>query len=378
MRCAKILFSLILIVTVVFRCACTVDALDIGAKSYVLLNADTFEVIDSSDAHLRLPIASTTKLMTALILAEQEDLNTEIVTTAEMVTVEGSSMGLKVGDTVSYYELLVGMLLPSGNDAANTTAIVLAGSLEKFADVMNLKASELGMTNSHFVTPSGLDAKGHYSTAYDMAILSAHVLKNKVIREIVSKEKITLTFGNPPYERTLYNHNKLLTRYEYCIGVKTGYTKKSGRCLVSAAQKDGCTVIAVTLNDSDDWNDHEKLLTYGLSLLESVNADENISLPNISVVGGSCDNVSLLVPDFTCGVLQNSGSYLSHKLELPPFLYAPIDDGTSVGEISYYYNDVLIKKDPIKAAKGCIQSHTKQRPFELFYNYFIGLLNCLI
>ena len=378
MRGIKVLICIILIVAVVLECAKNVDALDVSAKSFCLMNADTFEVIDSSNAHLRLPMASTTKLMTALILAEQEDLDTEIIATAEMVTVEGSSMGLKVGDSVSYYELLVGMLLPSGNDAANATAIALAGSLENFTEIMNLKASELGMTNSHFVTPSGLDAEGHYSTAFDLSILAAHVLKNKQIREIASKEKITVTFGNPPYERTLYNHNKLLARYEYCVGLKTGYTKKSGRCLVSAAQKDGCTVIAVTLNDGDDWNDHEKLLTYGLSLLESVNADKNIYLPNISVVGGSCDFVSLNIPDFTCGVLRDSKSGLSYKLELPPFLYAPIEEGTKVGEISYYYNNVLVRKDIIKVTEDCPGYSAEKRPFELFYNNLIKSLDCLI
>ncbi len=378
MRCFKVLICSVLVAAVFTGCVFTVGALDIKAKSYVLLNADTFEVIDSSNAHLRLPIASTTKLMTALILAERGNLDTEIVTTAEMVTVEGSSMGLKIGDSVSYYELLVGMLLPSGNDAANTTAIALAGSLEKFADMMNLKANELGMTNSHFVTPSGLDAEGHYSTAYDMSILAAHVLKNRVIREIVSKEKITLTFGNPPYERTLYNHNKLLSRYEYCVGIKTGFTKKSGRCLVSAAQKDGCTVVAVTLNDSDDWDDHEELLSYGLSTLKCVDVTEGVVLPNVSLVGGHCDNVSLFVPRFACGVSQNFETRFTYKVELPRFLYAPLDVDEVVGEISYYYNDVLVKTDEISVSENYSRNANVLSDFEIFYNCFVKLFSFLI
>ncbi len=378
MRCIKILFCSVLIIAVFLGCFNSVCALDIGAKSYVLLNADTFEVLDSSNAHLRLPIASTTKLMTALILAEQENLDTEVVTTAEMVTVEGSSMGLQVGDSVSYYELLVGMLLPSGNDAANTAAVALAGSIERFSDLMNQKAVSLGMTNTHFVTPSGLDAEGHYSTAFDLAILGAYVLKNSVIRDIVSKEKITVTFGNPPYQRTLYNHNKLLTKLEHCIGIKTGYTKKAGRCLVSAVQKNGCTVIAVTLNDGDDWNDHEELLTYGLSLLEKVNVTENISLPNISVVGGSCDSLSLQVPDFSCAVLRDSKDLVKYKVDLLPFLYAPVNLDASVGEIKYYYNDRLIHKDRITVLNGCDLGCTKLTTFDLFYSSLIRLFNCLI
>lgn len=148
-------------------------------------------------------------------------------------------MGLKEGDTVTLRTLAHGMLLPSGNDAANAAAVRIAGSKDAFAELMNEKARELGLEDTHYVTPSGLDADGHYSSAYDLAILAAYALENPDFREICCKESAKVEFGNPPYGRWLKNHNKLLNLYPYAIGVKTGYTDDAKRCLVTAAQKDG-------------------------------------------------------------------------------------------------------------------------------------------
>jgi len=292
-------------------------------------------------------MASTTKIMTALILAEQNTPEKEVITTEEMVTVEGSSMGLLPGDSVSHYELMVGMMLPSGNDAANTAAISVAGSIEKFSDLMNKKAKEIGMENTHFVTPSGLDDEEHYSTAFDMALLAAYALKNDVLRDIMSKSSITVTYGNPPYQRTLNNHNKLLKTYEYCIGVKTGFTKKSGRCLVSAAQKDGCRVIAVTLNAPNDWNDHEYLLEYGLSCLSRYDVTYNLPINSISVVGGLSENATVSTERFMCGCTENSKNEISAEFTILPFVYAPVKAGQTVGKINYYYKERIIHSSDI-------------------------------
>ena len=206
-----------------------------SAKAAVLINGDTGEIIYSYNENEKLPMASTTKIMTALILCETADLSEEITVTADMLKVEGSSMGLLAGDRVTYHDLLYGMMLASGNDAANVTAISIAGSVEKFAKMMNRRAEELGLKNTHFVTPSGLDADGHYTTAYDLALLAAFALKNEDFAKAASSKSAVLNYGNPPYRRTLTNHNKLLSSFEGAVGVKTGFTKKSGRCLVSAA-----------------------------------------------------------------------------------------------------------------------------------------------
>lgn len=368
---------------VLVACLCVVGfnirgtAVSASAKGYCLINADTLEVLAGENIHKKLPMASTTKIMTSLILAELGDLEREIVTTEQMVTVEGSSMGLLAGDSVSYYELLVGMLLPSGNDAANTVAISVAGSVEKFAEMMNEKAREIGMENTNFVTPSGLDSDEHYSTAYDMALLGAYALKNDTIREIVSKDSITVSFGNPPYQRNLYNHNKLLNSYDKCIGVKTGYTKKSGRCLVSAASDNGCTVIAVTLNAPNDWSDHKELLQFGLSELLQKDVTENVNF-HVSVVGGLKDSVSVSTERFVCGLSDASSGSVTAKTYIKPFVYAPVSAGQILGTVEYYYSGRLIKTKDILALESIelkvYKPTFKQRFFyslKQFLNMFI-------
>ncbi len=336
-------------VLAIFNCSMPVFAAEISvsAKAAVVINADTKEILYSKNAHSKLSMASTTKIMTALLLAEQNTPQKWLVTTDEMVTVEGSSMGLKAGDTVTYYSLLVGMLLASGNDAANTTAFALAGSIEKFALMMNNRAKQIGMENTHFVTPSGLDDENHYSTAFDMALLAAEALKNETFKEVASSTKITTRYGNPPYNRTLSNHNRLLNEYEYCIGVKTGFTKKSGRCLVSAAEKDGCRVIAVTLNDPDDWQDHKNLLSLGLSKVTLKDITYNFNNDSISVVGGNKDSLKITTESVFYSKTENSNTNITTKVNMLPFVYAEAKEGLVVGSVKYYCGDVLINEKPI-------------------------------
>ncbi len=350
----------------------------VSAKGYCLLNADTFEVLDAKNAHQRLPMASTTKLMTALILAEQNTPDRIVVTTKEMVTVEGSSMGLLQGDTVSFYDLLVGLMLPSGNDAANTVAIAVAGSVEAFAEMMNKRAKEIGMQNTHFVTPSGLDADGHYSTSYDMALLGAVVLKNPLIASVVKEKKISVTFGNPPYQRVLYNHNKLLDRYEYCIGLKTGFTKKSGRCLVSAAERDGCRVVCATLNAPDDWNDHINLLSKGLSQLKLTDVTTDLPIESVKVVGGEADSVNISAQSFECGCTENTKHIVKSKSYLQPFVYAPVSEGQRLGFIEYYCNDKLIGITYVVALSEVGKKIVKVSSSDNFKKCLEKLINCLI
>ena len=343
------------------------ESMSVSAEGMVLINADTLEVLASSNPHKKLPMASTTKLMTALIVAETCDLDKEVVTTRQMVTVEGSSMGLLEGDTVSYYALLVGMMLPSGNDAANTAAIAVAGSVEAFAELMNERAETIGMTNSHFVTPSGLHDDNHYSTAYDMALLAAEVLKNNVLCEIVAAERMTVSFGNPPYKRTLVNHNKLLSKYEYAIGLKTGYTKKAGRCLVSAAKKNDCTVIAVTLNASDDWNSHEMLLDYGLSVLSPFDVTCSVDDVSVSVVGGLRDSVATETERLICGFSDTRNMSFAVKIHKLPFVYAPVMKGDIVGWVDYIYNGKVVHKKLLFAACDVDIQNDVQKSFIVHY-----------
>lgn len=323
----------------------TVSAYNTSAKAAIVIDGFTGEVLYSQNSEERLPMASTTKIMTALLLCELGgDLTTEIVTTREMVTVEGSSMGLQIGDRVSYHDLLYGMLLASGNDAANTTAISIGGSISEFVNLMNERASEMGLQNTHFVTPSGLDAEEHYTTAHDLAIIAKTALTNPAFAEAASSKSARLCYGNPPYNRTLTNHNKLLKMYDDIVGVKTGYTKKSGRCLVSASKKDGKLIIAVTLNDGNDWQDHRALLDLGLSLVESKVFSPMEQTIAIDAIDG--EQIEIKVPSVEINVTENTK--VDYKIELPAFLYLPLKSGTQIGKINYICNDNVVAEIPIE------------------------------
>ena len=285
-----------------------------------------------------------------------------------MVAVEGSSMGLLAGDSVSYYDLLYGMLLASGNDAANTTAIALGGSVKKFVDIMNERAKQLGLVDTHFVTPSGLDAEGHYTTAYELALIAKEALSNEQFALAASSKSARLCFGNPPYNRTLTNHNKLLKMYDDIVGVKTGFTKKSGRCLVSASKKDGKCVIAVTLNDGNDWQDHRTLLDLGLSLIETKQFSYPKGEIKIPTVTGK--TVKAEVPSASINVTENTK--INYKINAPGFLYLPVSNGQKIGEICYYNGNTLICSKDIVSNTDIKQKTNKIKLFFEIFKYILS------
>lgn len=328
-------------------CVLRVSAFNAGslsAECAVVINVQTGEILLSKNADKRHSMASTTKIMTALLAVESGKLQSEIVVSDDMLKVEGTSMGLVGGDSVSLNELVYGMMLSSGNDAANVTAFFLGDSISNFALMMNNRAAEIGMKNTSFVTPSGLDADEHYSTAYDMALLGIAAVKNPKFVSVCSAESASLTFGNPPYQRKLYNHNKLLNLYDYALGIKTGFTKKSGRCLVSYAKNGSSELVAVTLNAPDDWNDHIKMLDYGFSRLKESVVRPELPL-QISVVGGVKSSVSINVKPYVYSYLNSQNSY--YRLFINKFVYAPITSGTVVGYCEYYLNGAVVDTQPI-------------------------------
>lgn len=242
------------------------EALDISSECACLLNAETGEVLYEYNGYSRHSMASTTKIMTAILALENAEAD-EVVTVSKNAELqEGSSVYLRSGDRVLMGDLVMGMMLNSGNDAACAVAEHIGGSNEAFAEMMNEKAREIGLCETSFKNANGLDEDGHYSTAYDMAQIGAYALKNEKFRKIVSTKSSQLQGDG--YITYLKNHNKLLWNYDGCIGIKTGYTKKTGRCLVSAAEKNGVTLVAVTLNAPDDWNDHKKMLDYGFESIK--------------------------------------------------------------------------------------------------------------
>lgn len=237
----------------------------LSAKSAILMEAETETVLFAKNERERLGMASTTKIMTALLAAERLSPTEAVTVPPEAVGIEGSSVYLVAGERLTVTELLYALMLASANDAATALAIAVAGSIEAFADLMNRRAEELGLLDTHFVNPHGLYHEDHYTTAHDLARLSAEVLRNPLLRAVCATQKTTIPFDGTEGGRYLRNHNRMLTRYEGAIGLKTGFTKKTGRCLVSAAQRDGMTLVAVTLNAPDDWRDHTALLDYGFA-----------------------------------------------------------------------------------------------------------------
>ncbi len=236
---------------------CRAEAVQLSATAAILMDADSGEVLYEKDAARRMRIASTTKIMTALVVLKHARLTDTITVTGDHM-VEGSSMYLKPGETVTVEELLYGLLLCSGNDAALALADC-CGGLEAFVAAMNDKAAALGMTGTSFANPNGLDDEKHYSTARDMAVLAAYAANDPTFRRICSTR--TATVGG----RTMTNHNKLLSQVEGCIGMKTGYTKAAGRTLVSCAERQGRRLVAVTLCDGNDWADHKALYEMGFA-----------------------------------------------------------------------------------------------------------------
>ncbi len=325
---------------------------DLSAKAAVLYYPDGKTVLFQKNADMQLSMASTTKIMTSLIALEENTPLREITITEEMVNVEGTSSGLRADDVITLENLVKCMMLESGNDAANAVAITLGGSFDGFSVMMNNRAEEIGMKNTSFVTPSGLDHENHYTTAYDMALLSAEAIKNKQFAAVSAMASDTISFVNSDKTVTLYNHNRLINSYDGCFGIKTGFTKKSGRCLVSAATRDGITLIAVTLNAGDDWNDHEKLLDYGFSVISPCVADTDFSSFSVRVAGGEKDTVIPVADNTNLNLITENADGIYRRVYLHKILFAPVEKGEVIGYAQYFSGDRMIKEIPLTASES--------------------------
>ena len=333
------------ICVVFFVCAFAVDADALGtsAQAHVLMDAKSGLVLSGSNEHIKMKMASTTKIMTTLLALEEAEKKDRTVTFTSAMMAEGSSMYLKLGDRVRLSDLAAGMMMASGNDAANAVALTLSDSFDGFATLMNQRAESIGMENTNFVTPSGLDDEDHYSTAYDMALLMVEALKNEDFKVLSASKEKRVEFITPSDKVSLYpNHNRLLNTYKYCTGGKTGYTKAAGRCLVTTAEKDGVELIAVTLNAPDDWSDHKSLYEYGFSLYTKVEADDN-EIYRIKVSGGNKGYVQASADeaaDFS--VPANRIKDIKKKVYLPGFVFAPVNEGDIAGKIIYTLDGIEV------------------------------------
>lgn len=348
----------------------------VTAKSAVLMNQDTGGILYAKDENTRRPMASTTKIMTALLTLESARANNRVVTiTDAMVRVEGSSMGLLPGNRLSLKSLAAGMLTVSGNDAANSAAVAISGSVSAFADRMNRRAKELGLKDTHFVTPSGLDNEDHYTTARDLAALAAAAMKNPDFAKIAGSRQYNIEFVSPDQTRRFTNHNKLLSMYSGCTGVKTGFTKKSGRCLVSAAERNGVRLVAVTLNAPDDWNDHEKLLDYGFSQQEACPIDDSGCSVSVPVVGGTKESVTVRGSAGGSVILsKQQAAGLKRVVSMPKFLYAPVEAGRCVGTVRYTLEKKVLAETRLVAGESVPKIVQSKNIWQRFWENFIRFL----
>lgn len=308
--------------------------ISVSAQSAIVINSADNSVIYSKNAYSSMPMASTTKIMTCVLACESTRLNDTVVITNEMLAgTEGSLIYLKPDDKITLYDLAVAAMLASGNDAANAVAFCLSGSIADFVALMNKKACSIGMKNTIFVTPSGLDEKNHHSTAYDMALLASYAMKSSCFSEICALKSAQITINGK--KQTVYNHNKLLSSDNNFVGVKTGFTEKAGRCLVSAYNYNGNMIITVTLNAPDDWQDHKRLVAFAKKQFTTKKDNKTFAL---DVVGAPKNTVQ-------CGYEYNVTVYKNVDIRLYyyPFVYAPLKCGDTVGECKIYSNNRLIK-----------------------------------
>lgn len=361
----KKLFSITLFIICAILFSFSISALEISAKSGVLLEAQSGEIVFGKNENTPLPMASTTKIMTAIVVIENENLSKTVKIQPQMTDIEGSSIYLHEGEELTVLELLYALLLESANDASVALAYTVCDSIEAFADLMNKKSLDIGLKNTHFTNPHGLDDENHFTTSYDLGILATYAMKNPTFAKIVSTHKMTIPLNNGEGTRVLINHNRLLRSYNGAIGIKTGFTKKCGRCLVSCATRDGVTLVCVTLNAPNDWNDHAKLLDYGFDQYESINlCSPERYVVKLSLINGKKDSIIAKSYDQLDVTLKKERVNISAHLEYDRLLSAPIRKGDTVGKIVFKNNGKEIGTVSLLAIEDVQSVNYKKSIFE--------------
>ena len=343
-----------MLVLLCFKTYCS--GMELSAKSACLIAADSAQVIYADNENDPAPIASTTKIMTALLAAQHGGWEERVRISANAQSQEGTRIYLEAGDSLSLYDMTCAMLLNSGNDAATAIAEHISGSSKKFAEEMTAHAEAIGAENTQFKNPSGLDEPGHYSTAYDLALMARKLLRDDTLAEIAARKQMTVTSENGSVTY-LRNHNKLLWNYDGATGVKTGFTKASGRCLVSAAQREGVRLIAVTINAPNDWSDHKKMLDFGFEKCSKKTAVEKGEVLADTMVGG--EKLNYLAKDSVladCVDNKVSGCrVILHRVKNPE---APVNRGEKLGVAEIVQNGNVIGEIDLVADRDIYQGET--------------------
>jgi D-alanyl-D-alanine carboxypeptidase len=371
MKKTAIFLSIICIFLLFVPTAFAVETPAVSARSAVLIDAKSGTVLYGKDENTRRGMASTTKIMTALVALENASLTDVITVAPEACGVEGSSVYLSPGERITMEALLYALMLQSANDAAEAIAYAVSGGIEGFVALMNEKADALGLTATHFDNPHGLDGETHYTTAAELAKIAVAALENETFREIVGTEKKSIPLHNGEATRLLVNHNRLVREYDDVIGVKTGYTRACGRTLVSAAEQNGITLICVTLDDGNDWVDHRVLLDYGFSLYETeILAEVGDVTFDVPVCGGVKSSVAVYNPTAVTAFLPRNHGRIEATVELPRFLYGGIHEGEAVGCVRFFVNGDEVGSVPLVASESVSAIPKKQSLFEKLLLFF--------
>ena len=346
----KLICTLLAILGLLILQPCAAEETGTSAKACVIIDEVSGRVLLQHNADAPLPMASTTKVMTALLALELGDLDAPVTCSRNAFGVPGTSIYLAEGETLTLRQMLTGLMLASGNDAAVAIAEHIGGTAEEFCRMMTARAAELGCTDTVFLTPHGLPCEGHYTTARDLALIAREAMGHEVFREIVSTTRATIPWEGRSYDRVLNNKNRLLTTYEGATGIKTGYTKKAGRCLVFGAERDGMRIIGVVLNCPDWFGEAARLMDAAFERYESVTlahaGDVLATLPVTTSGGAAVDAV--LSADLT-GVIPR-GSVARMEVTLPETLDAPVLAGQPIGSAQLVAGGEIIAEVTLTAS----------------------------
>lgn len=342
-----------------------------SATAACVLELGSGRVLYAHNAHTQLPMASTTKIMTALVALERGDPDAPVTCSKNAYGVPGTSIYLNLGETLSLDDMLTGLMLASGNDAAVAIAEHIGGSVEGFAQLMNARAQEIGAQHTHFITPHGLPQEGHVTTAYDLALIAREAMQRDDFRELVSTQRATIPWENHEYDRVLNNKNKLLSTYAGATGIKTGYTRAAGRCLAFGARRDGMELVGVVLGCADWFDESARLLDacfdeYTLAPL----CDANVSLGTVRITGGTQREIAAITQRALHAPLK-AGEETYLEIDLPEKIDAPLYMGQPLGEARVIVNGEAIDTQPLLASHAVSSASFCTRLETIFQSWLL-------
>ena len=371
-----ILLVLILLVCLIPTSLISTSQLKVeAAPSYkgMCVLANDNKVLYEYNKDVKLPMASTTKIITAIVTLENcDDLDKLITVADESVGIEGTSIYLRKNEQISIRNLLYGLILASGNDAATALAYEIGGSEEKFVEMMNDFVKRLGLTNTQLKNPHGLDADGHYTSAYDLAAITNYALNNETFLEIVSTKTKVLNEGEPNV-RYLRNKNKLLFSEEGCIGVKTGFTDNAGRCLVNACEKDGMRVVSVVLNCGPMFEECDRLNNLAFNEYELKTFVEPYGfVGNVNVVDGDKNEISVAtIKGFSTVIKKSEAENYRVEFDVPESVTAPISKSDEIGKVTVFYKDEIIYEDSVYSTSEIENINLKHKIDNILENWYL-------